>query len=114
MVSIARLGLFFITYFTLLCLTNVLSVDLKLFQFSIFIFCSLIMGGWCSTTCPEVGGCWMTCPWVGVLVGCGVLVCRSLGVGGGMGDCSDRFIIDISWIIQVLSSNLEIALLNTF
>ncbi len=46
MVSIARLGLFFITYFTLLCLTNILSVDLKLFQFSIFILCSLIMGGW--------------------------------------------------------------------
>ena len=46
MVSIARLGLFFITYFTLLCLTNILSVDLKLFQFSIFILCSLIMAGW--------------------------------------------------------------------
>jgi len=46
MVSLARLGLFFITYFTLLCLTNILSEDLKLFQFSIFIFCSLIMGGW--------------------------------------------------------------------
>ena len=56
----------------------------------------------------------MTCPWVGVLVGCGVVVCRSLGVGGGMGDCSDRFIIDISWIIQVLGSNLEIAVLTPF
>ena len=46
MISIARLGLFFITYFTLLCLTNILSTELKLFQFAIFILCSLIMGGW--------------------------------------------------------------------
>jgi len=46
MASLARLGLYFITYFTLLCLTNILSIDLKLFQFSIFILCSLIMGGW--------------------------------------------------------------------
>ena len=46
MESIARLGLFFITYFTLLCLTNIMQTELQLFQFTIFIFCSLIMAGW--------------------------------------------------------------------
>lgn len=46
MESIARLGLFFLTYFTLLCLTNILSVELQLFQFFIFMLSSLIMGGW--------------------------------------------------------------------
>ena len=46
MESIARLGLFFITYFTLLCLTNIISYDIQYFQLSIFLVSSLIMSGW--------------------------------------------------------------------
>ena len=46
MVSLARLGLFFITYFTLLCLTNIISYDVQYFQVSIFLISSLIMSGW--------------------------------------------------------------------
>ena len=46
MVSLARLGLFFITYFTLLCLTNIISYDIQYFQVGIFLVSSLIMSGW--------------------------------------------------------------------
>ena len=46
MESIARLGLFFITYFTLLCLTNIISYDIQYFQVGIFVLSSLIMSGW--------------------------------------------------------------------
>ena len=46
MESIARLGLFFITYFTLLCLTNIISYDIQCFQVGIFLVSSLIMSGW--------------------------------------------------------------------
>ena len=46
MESLARLGLFFITYFTILCLTNIIGTDIKYFQVSIFILSSLIMGAW--------------------------------------------------------------------
>ena len=48
MESIARLGLFFGTYFTILILTSILNIEntIKYFQVGIFIFTSLILGGW--------------------------------------------------------------------
>ena len=48
MESIARLGLFFGTYFTILILTSISNIEntIKDFQVGIFIFTSLILGGW--------------------------------------------------------------------
>ena len=48
MKSIARLGLFFVTYFTILILTSISNIEntIKYFQVGIFIFTSLILGGW--------------------------------------------------------------------
>ena len=48
MESIARLGLFFGTYFTILILTSILNIEntIEYFQVGIFIFTSLILGGW--------------------------------------------------------------------
>ena len=48
MESVARLGLFFGTYFTILILTSILNIEntIKYFQVGIFIFTSLILGGW--------------------------------------------------------------------
>ena len=46
MESIARLGLFFGTYFTILILTCILNMEIKYFQVGIFIFTSLILGFW--------------------------------------------------------------------
>ena len=48
MESIARLGLFFGTYFTILILTSISNIEntIKYFQVGIFIFTSLILGWW--------------------------------------------------------------------
>ena len=48
MESIARLGLFFGTYFTILILTSISNIEntIKYFQVGIFISTSLILGGW--------------------------------------------------------------------
>jgi hypothetical protein len=48
MEAIARLGLFFGTYFTILILTSISNIEntIKYFQEGIFIFTSLILGGW--------------------------------------------------------------------
>ena len=48
MESIARLGLFFVTYFTILILTSISNIEntIKYFQLGIFIFTSLILGGY--------------------------------------------------------------------
>ena len=47
MESIARLGLFFGTYFIILILTSISNIEntIKYFQLGIFIFTSLILGG---------------------------------------------------------------------
>jgi len=46
MESIARLGLFFGAYFTILILTCILNMEIQYFQTGIFIFTSLIIVGW--------------------------------------------------------------------
>ena len=48
MESIARLGLFFGTYFTILIITCISNIENTIihFQVGIFIFTSLILGGW--------------------------------------------------------------------
>ncbi len=48
MESIARLGLFFGTYFTILIITCISNIEntIKYFQVGVFIFTCLILGGW--------------------------------------------------------------------
>jgi len=46
MESIARLGLFFGAYFTILILTCILNTEIHYFQTVIFVFTALVISGW--------------------------------------------------------------------